>query len=111
MSGVPYFNFPEFFRSEEFLINEGWQVLNPAKTTVTLWGDFWKECPSGSHEEAEKACWPKSSPTYKVALRMDLMSIFDKAEAIALMPGWERSKGATIEKLLADALDLRVIYL
>ena len=44
MSGVPYFNFPEFFRSEEFLINEGWQVLNPAKTTVALWGDFWKEC-------------------------------------------------------------------
>ncbi len=48
-----------------------------------------------------------------------LRAIFDlecsyicrEAEAVAVMPGWEHSKGAMAEKSLADAIGVNVIYL
>jgi hypothetical protein len=111
MTGIPYFNFPEFFKSEEFLQKEGWEVFSPAREDIKRYGDFWKQCLNGTHEEAELACWPNKAPTYRDCMRIDLNYILNTAEAIALMPGWEFGKGTIIEKLLADVLGLRIIYL
>jgi hypothetical protein len=33
------------------------------------------------------------------------------ADGMAMLPGWEKSKGAVAEKALADALGLHVMYL
>lgn len=47
----------------------------------------------------------------RVALGVDLGWICAEADAVALLPGWERSKGATAERAAAVALGLEIIEL
>lgn len=110
MSNIPYFNFPAFFAGEKVLRDKGFEVIfNPAQHDVDTYGDFWKTCPTGSHEEAKTK---DGTPiTYRDVLRKDLNWILDNAEAIAFLPGWEKSKGVKAEKALADCLQLEEIYL
>ena len=45
------------------------------------------------------------------ALAADTRYICLEAEAIALLPGWEFSKGAVAEKCLAEALGHKVLFI
>ena len=110
MTNIPYFNFPAFFRGEETLREMGYSMIfNPARHDVETYGDFWKSCPNGSHEESKGK---DGTPiTYRDVLRKDLNWILDHATAIALLPGWERSMGSKVEKALAECLGLEEIYL
>jgi hypothetical protein len=96
MSGFDDFNFPAFFAAEAVLKAEGHEIFNPAQKDIDEWGDL----------ETVKA-----KANYRDCMRKDLNCLLDWAEGIALLPGWEKSKGATIEKLLAEALKLEVRYL
>ena len=86
MSGIPDHNFPAFNRHAAELRAAGFEVVNPAElnpdTTMT-----WEEC-----------------------LRVDLRELCS-CDAIALMPGWERSKGANLELHVAHRLGLEVMHL
>lgn len=86
MSGLPDHNFPAFHAEAAKLRAAGWDVVNPAElnpdTTMT-----WEEC-----------------------LRVDIRELCG-CDAIALMPGWERSKGANLELHVAHRLGLEVIHL
>ena len=42
---------------------------------------------------------------------LDAAYICNTADAVALLPDWEQSRGAVAEKALADAIGLRVLYL
>jgi len=96
MSGYEDFNFPAFFKAAAFLEKIGWEVFNPAAEDLKEWGTL----------EKTKAC-----ATYRFCLKKDLSWICDHAEAIAFLPGWEKSKGVQAEKALAEALGLKQIYL
>jgi hypothetical protein len=96
MSGLPDFNFPEFDRHAGLLEMKGHTVFNPAQMDRDLGFD-----PSSSEV---------SSQFLRDALRRDLSAICD-ADAIAMLPGWEKSGGARIEWMLAVHLGLKVIYL
>ena len=110
MSNIPAFNFPAFFRAASQLESLGWEVFNPAQADIERYGvDFSKMCPTGSHEEANKAAG--TPVTYRDCLRADLNYILDHADAIALLPGWENSKGCKAELALAECLQLEVINL
>lgn len=111
MTGLPYFGFPEFFKYEEQLKEQGWEVFNPARHDVERYGEFYKDCPNGTHEEMEKAIWPSVSPGYREFMKADLNWILDNADAIALMPNWSQSRGAIVEKGLAELIGLEVINL
>jgi hypothetical protein len=47
----------------------------------------------------------------RAALSADTKYICEEADAIAMLPGWENSKGARAEHALALALGHRVMYL
>lgn len=96
MSGLPDYNFPAFFAAEAQLKEQGHTVFNPAQNDLDTWGDM----------ETIKA-----KANYRDCLKMDLNWILDHAEALALLPGWENSKGALAETALAQALGLEVFEL
>ena len=108
MSNRPYFNFKEFFRHAADLRLKGYTVCSPAEHDMALAGDFYTKCPNGTNEELIAAT---DKINYRECMKFDLNWIMDQADAIALMPDWEKSSGARVEKGLADLLKLEVIYL
>jgi hypothetical protein len=105
MTGIKQFNFPAFFKYADQLRSEGHEVLSPAEEDIARAGnEFWQHS-DGTHTNLPPTI------NYRDCLRVDLNWIIDKAEAIALIPGWEKSSGAAVEWALAKALGLKFIYL
>lgn len=107
MRGKPNFNFPEFARYATFLRALGHEVFSPAERDEQQYGpDFAK---SNKHGDEQLAC--QKGFTLREALGADLEWICKHAEAIAMMPGHSRSKGARAELATALALGLKVAVL
>ena len=88
MTGLPEFNYPAFNEAAEQLMVKGFAVFNP----VT------------AEERNPTPGIPQDWDWYmRHALRMVLDS-----DGIALLPDWEKSKGATLEVVVANALGLTV---
>lgn len=85
MSGIPEHNFPAFNAAAESLRAAGWHVENPA-----------------DHGAIEGAEWSDY-------LRYDIACLAT-CEAIALLPGWHKSKGACLEFSLAGSLGMRFFH-
>ena len=90
-------NFPAFRRVAAELRKAGYEVVDPSELNVGLpepdrqaqpleWEAFWHAC-----------------------LRKDLRALMD-CEAIALMRGWEQSKGAQLEQHVAHRVGLHVLF-
>lgn len=101
MRGIADFNFPAFFEAEDLGRHLGFQVLNPARQDL---------------EDAIAPLDPMiplgSEMTRYFASRDLAMLCSLKAEngdAIALLPGWEKSRGAAAEFFAARWLGLRVL--
>lgn len=84
MTGLPSYNFPAFNAKAEELRAAGWHVENPAE-----------------HGHVEGAIWEDY-------LRWDISRIAT-CGAIYLLPGWSRSKGASLEVHIAGALGMEII--
>lgn len=76
-----------FEKAEAVLLSKGQIVINPAKVGAA--------CPS----EFE---WQDYMDVCKV--------LFEKAEAILMLKGWEDSKGAQIEKRWAKERNIPILY-
>ena len=103
MRGIIYNNFPAFDREATVLRSFGHEVFNPAERDRAEYGvdiEIW-------NEEQAKA----NGFSIRDALKADLSWICDNAEGIAMLPGWEKSTGATTEWALAIALGLEIRYL
>ena len=108
MRGYPQFNFPAFFAAGDKLEKEGWKVFNPAKKDQDQYGDgLWKENKTGDEAEASS----NVGFSLRDALAWDTEKICKECDAIAMLPGWEKSNGAKAEWALAVALGLEVMYL
>lgn len=86
MTGLPDWNYPAFHTWAAVLRNAGHTVANPAEN---FGGD------------------PHAGPR-AMFMRKDIAMLLN-AEAVAVLPGWERSKGATLEVAIARELDLPVL--
>jgi Domain of unknown function (DUF4406) len=105
MRGIPNFNFPAFFAATAKLRKAGHTVFNPAERDNVRHGkDISKKNPNGDEKLAAK----QHGFSLRVALGEDLQWICEHGEAIALLPGWDKSKGACAERAVAEALGLHV---
>lgn len=84
MTGIPEHNFPAFRAHAAALRAQGYDVVSPAEIEE---GDSWEKC-----------------------LRLDIRELCT-CDAIALMPGWEGSKGANLELHVAHRLGMQVMHL
>lgn len=106
MRGIPDFNFPAFDYAEAKLSANGFTVFSPAARDRSAYGAEIEDNPTGDETKvANPNC------TINDCMAADTEWICREAEAIALLPGWEQSKGAKAEHALAQALGLTVIVL
>lgn len=84
MTGLPNLNFPAFHAAAAKLRARGLEVVNPAEINPDT-GMSWEEC-----------------------MRADIKALCD-CQALAMLPGWERSKGAHLEVHIAHRLGLRIL--
>lgn len=108
MRGIVEFNFPAFNAAAVRLRAEGHTVFNPAERDNERHGvDISKGNAAGCEDQAAQ----EHGFDLRVALGEDLAWICANAEAIALLDGWQNSKGAKAELATAIALGLKIIYL
>lgn len=108
MRGIPEFNFPNFHAYAVILRSQGHEVFNPAERDIEKTGvDISKGNSTGDNDIAEK----QHGFNLREALKDDLEFICMHADGIALMPGWESSKGANAERATAVALGLHIMVL
>ena len=107
MRGIPYFNFPRFMAEVTRLRADGHEVFCPAEEDIRMYGSRVCASPTGDLADID--------PTIKFSLRealfRDCTYICLHADTIAMLPGWENSKGATAEYSLAVALGHKIIEL
>lgn len=83
MTGLPELNFPAFNAAAHRLRALGHQVVNPAEVN------------------------PDTTMTWEQCMRADIKALCD-CDTIALLPGWEASRGAHLEVHVAHRLGLTV---
>lgn len=85
MTGYVEFNFPAFESAAEKLRGTGYAVTSP-------------------HEFGEG----DPTQTWADYLRVDLIAMLQHCSAVAVLPGWEESRGASLEVYVAEKLGMRV---
>ncbi len=80
MSGIPEFNAPAFTAFAVKYRERGWKVISPPELDMEA-GDF----------------------AYESCIKRDMRLLVDAGiQALYMLPGWQKSKGANLEKLLAE---------
>ena len=108
MRGLPLFNFPAFHEAAKKLREKGHTVFSPAERDNERHG---VDISAGNMTGDESLAAKEHGFNLREALGIDLAWICSEAEAIALLPGWRKSKGAKAEYATAKALGLKVIKL
>lgn len=92
MSGLPEFNYPAFKAATERLRSQGHAVVSPHEIPADCPG-----CANTGHEHS----WAEH-------MRVDLAALLT-CDVIVLLEGWQQSRGAQLEKTVAEAIGLMVI--
>lgn len=82
MTGFVQHNYPAFFEAEDLLVEAGFVTLNPARHPID--GRSWEDY-----------------------LRRDISDVL-VSTGVATLPGWENSRGATLEVYIARSLSMPV---
>jgi hypothetical protein len=106
MRGIPQFNFPAFHRAAAQLRAQGHYVFNPAERDEEAHGNEVSNSATGNLKDVAHTGF-----NHREAMKADVDWICDHADAIALLPGWEKSKGARAELALAECIGIRVLFI
>lgn len=108
MRGYKDFNFPAFDKGAAELRALGNEVFSPADEDRKRWGQIPH---SEKGDEAKLAAHLGIDPLVlrRQCFAADMEWICKEADAVALLQGWQKSKGATAEHATALALGLVVL--
>ena len=84
MTGLPEFNYPAFNAMAETLRGQGHDVVNPADERDT-------------------------TQTYEYYMRRAIENLLT-CEGVVMLPGWEKSRGARMEHVIASNLGMTIRY-
>lgn len=104
MRGIKHFNFPAFDAARDHLKDRGWNTISPADLDRAI-GFYEKAFP----DDYDWIDLKKADFDLNDAVDRDVKAI-KECQAIYMLKGWEKSKGATAEKALAEWLGLEVLY-
>jgi hypothetical protein len=106
MTGIPQFNIPAFDAAAADLRLEGWDVVSPAELDDPAIRAISLASPDGAIATLES-----HGQTHGDFLARDVKLIADDGiEAIVVLPGWEKSRGARHETFVAAALGGLPVY-
>lgn len=106
MRGYANFNFPAFDFAAAKLRGMGFEVFSPAERDREAYGTEIENNPTGDEAKVtNKSC------TIRDCMLADTDWICRNADAIALLPGWEKSTGANAELALCRAIGMTEIKL
>lgn len=85
MTGLPELNFPAFHAAALRWREGGAEVINPAEINPDVTA-LWSDC-----------------------MKADIKALLD-CDALFLLEGWENSKGANLEKHIAEQVGIEIYY-
>ena len=94
MTGIENYNIEAFEQAENLLLEKGYEPINPHKLG----------------EELKGIIFLTKDDEYAAYMKIDIKSLVTDAEAIYMLNGWENSKGACIENIVANVIKLKVFY-
>lgn len=103
MTGRPQFNFPAFFEAAERLRAEGFDVTSPAELD-----DPETRKAALSSKDGAPGSGAANGETWADFLARDVKLIGDEIEGVAVLDGWEGSRGARLETFCARLTGLPV---
>ncbi len=86
MTGIKDHNFPAFNEAAGRLRARGHEVVNPVDIN------------------------PDPGTPWEICLRADLIEML-KCDTIALLPGWQNSRGAQFEQYVAHRVGIRIVHI
>ena len=103
MSGIRHFNYPAFFSAAEKLRAEGYAVVNPPE----------RDAPEVQHAalDSERGYWADLPyPAEQLLPEIIQQNVDDvlSSDGLAMLPGWEHSRGARFEVALAERIGLDI---
>ena len=87
MTGISEWNAPAFQKAQSSLMAQGWEVVTPLDLVPV------------DH--------PDQIPAWEDCLRHDLQAVL-LCDGVALLPGWEQSRGASLEVRVANTVGIPV---
>jgi len=96
MTGYPQFNIPLFDRVTKALRERGYDVISPAELD-----DQGTRKAALASEDGAPGSGSTNGETWGDFLARDVKIIADQVDAVLLLPGWHRSRGARLEAFVA----------
>jgi hypothetical protein len=106
MRGYPHFNAPAFAAAAGRIRRLGHECFSPAEQSIKLFGESVRTNAAGD----EGKMGGDERTVARTVFHLDLSYICLYAEAVALLPNWQESRGARAEKAVAEALGLSILY-
>ena len=100
MRGIEHYNFEAFLAGASELRDAGYEVICPAERDIANGFDPIKQGLTGNEDLSGLGF------DLRTVLAWDLEQVCTKADGVALLKGWHRSKGASAEVATAAALGL-----
>ena len=108
MRGKHQFNFSAFHKAAEALRATGHEVFSPAERDEQMYG---KNFSANNLDGSEALATETQGFSIREAMAADLNYICLHAEGIALLPGWNKSRGAQAELAAAKSIGLQIMWL